>query len=72
MAGVRILEPETGGQVRLQVDERPGMDARPAIFFALAEAQWPILELTRPRFSLEEVFMELVTQEPAEAGEGSA
>ena len=72
VAGVRILEPETGGQVRLQVDERPGMDARPAIFFALAEAQWPILELTRPRFSLEEVFMELVTQEPAEAGEGSA
>lgn len=60
---VQIGEPAEAGQARLQVDERPGTDARPAIFFALAQARWPILELTRPRLSLEEVFMELVTQE---------
>lgn len=71
VAGVQISQASAPGQARLQVDERPGTDARPAIFFSLAEARWPILELTRPRLSLEEVFMELVTQEgtsEAEAG----
>lgn len=71
VAAVQIGESSAPGQARLLVDEHPGTDARPAIFFSLAEAGWPILELTRPRLSLEEVFMELVTQEAspeAEAG----
>ncbi|BAS25892.1 ABC transporter ATP-binding protein [Limnochorda pilosa] len=60
---VEAVGEAASGETRLRVDERPGSDARPALFFALAEAGWPILELTRPSLSLEEVFVHLVTQE---------
>ncbi|HEY8487801.1 MAG TPA: ABC transporter ATP-binding protein [Thermaerobacter sp.] len=50
--------------VRLEVTAR-GRDVREPIFYALAAERWPILEMRPLEMSLEEIFMQLVTDEPA-------
>lgn len=47
----------------------PGEDVREELFFALAARGWPLLEMRRHQLSLEEVFLQLVTEEePANGG----
>ncbi|MCL6451242.1 MAG: ABC transporter ATP-binding protein [Acetobacteraceae bacterium] len=57
------------------LEAQPGFDLREPLFFALARAGLPILELRPVQLSLEEVFLQLTTEEPAEAtaegGEGA-
>lgn len=53
--------------VRLEVASR-GKDLREAVFFAMAAERWPILEMRPLEMSLEEIFMQLVTEEQAPSG----
>jgi ABC-2 type transport system ATP-binding protein len=46
----------------------PGRDVREDLFFALAGRGWPLLEARLHQLSLEEVFLQLVTEEEAQEG----
>lgn len=60
-----------GGAAHLTLEAAPGEDPREALFYALAEARLPILELRQESASLEQVFLELTgDQAPAPAEEG--
>ncbi|ADU50592.1 ABC transporter related protein [Thermaerobacter marianensis DSM 12885] len=56
--------------VRLELTSR-SKDLREAVFFAMAAERWPILEMRPLEMSLEEIFMQLVTEEQAPAGSSS-
>lgn len=56
---VQITEAEEEGTVRLRVLPEGNEDVRERIFFALAEAGLPILELQRTKRTLEDIFLEL-------------
>lgn len=71
VAAVSDLRPE-GGMVRAEIEVAQGAEIRRDLFFRLAEAQMPIMELRPVDLSLEEVFLRLTTEEPAEAKAGSA
>jgi len=63
------------GIARLEV-ATDGRDVREEVFFALAGKGWPLLELRAAEMTLEDVFVQLVTEEkapaqPAGAGERS-
>lgn len=55
------------GVIRLTITPAVDLDIREALFFAFAKAGKPILELTRERASLEDIFLELTQGEPNEA-----
>lgn len=54
---------EQEGQTDLTLDIRKGSDPREALFYALAERGWPLLELSQREVSLEDVFLQLTTEE---------
>lgn len=57
-------QPDSGAQiVALRVIPAEQSDARESIFFALAKAGYPILEMKRDGTSLEDVFIRLTTEE---------
>ncbi|MFL1674703.1 ABC transporter ATP-binding protein [Paenibacillus dendritiformis] len=57
-------QPDSGAQiVALRVIPVEQSDARESIFFALAKAGYPILEMKRDAASLEDVFIRLTTEE---------
>lgn len=63
--GVTAVEPtndDREGHV-FEVEATEDTDIRRAMFFAMAEATWPILELKGLDMSLEDVFLELITEE---------
>lgn len=61
-------EPPTAAEtVRLLVTSADRSDIREALFFRLAGAGYPILEMKRESLSLEDIFLKLTTDEPAEA-----
>ncbi|NMB45481.1 MAG: hypothetical protein GX998_03615, partial [Firmicutes bacterium] len=63
VAGVSVT-PQDDEQGRLfEVQAREDADIRRDLFFAMADASWPILELKSHDMSLEDVFLELVTEE---------
>lgn len=73
--GVRDVIPEkAGGSFRLILE--PGLaleqseEVRERVFYELARARYPIIELSPARVSLEDVFVQLVTEEQA-GGEGA-
>jgi ABC-2 type transport system ATP-binding protein len=47
----------------LWIDSEEGTDIRPALFYRLAEARLPLLQLTPVELSLEDVFLRLITRE---------
>lgn len=62
MAGLAAYscEPsEEEGVIRVNLEAEPERDVREAVFFALAEAKLPLLEMQTTNMSLEEVFLEL-------------
>ena len=68
--GVNVAAIEAAeGTTRCELTQTAEGDVRAAIFNAFAEAKLPILEMTRVRASLEDVFLELTSGEasPAEA-----
>ncbi|WP_068777506.1 ABC transporter ATP-binding protein [Paenibacillus sp. FJAT-26967] len=68
IGGAAVLE---DGTVKLRVSAAGGTDIREPVFFQLAEAGYPILEMKRERLSLEEIFLKLTTDEKL-AGSASA
>ena len=61
IAGVQRVRAEGPGLFTLV--QKPGADAREAIFLAMAQNAWPIVEMRRKRTSLEDVFVRLTAEE---------
>ena len=74
MTGVRSVESagvsEDGG-TSLLVESAPELDMRPAISKAVVEKGWDLLELIPIAASLEDVFIDLVTEETDGQGSGA-
>lgn len=51
----------------LEVDTRPGMDARPEIARKVVQANYDLLDLHIAGLTLEEIFLQLTSEEPATA-----
>lgn len=66
---VQITEAEEEGAVRLHVLPEGNEDVRERIFFALAEAGLPILELRRTKRTLEDIFLELTDDSMVSQGQ---
>lgn len=66
---VQITEAEEEGTVRLRVLPEGNEDVRERIFFALAEAGLPILELQRTKRTLEDIFLELTDDSMVSQGQ---
>jgi ABC-2 type transport system ATP-binding protein len=58
---------EADGTVEFRVKAKGDADIREALFFAMAEARWPILEMRSQNLPLEEVFRKLTTTERGDA-----
>lgn len=56
---VHMAGPGENGSVKLSVLSKEDADVREQVFFALAEARLPIMELRRIKKSLEDIFLEL-------------
>lgn len=56
---VHMAGPGENGSVKLSVLSKEDADVREQVFFALAEAGLPIMELRRTKKSLEDIFLEL-------------
>lgn len=57
--------------VRLLVTANDREDIREAVFYKLAHAGYPILEMKKESLSLEDIFLKLTTDEPSEPAEPS-
>ena len=73
--GETLQAPATAGaaangaaRVRYEIEAETGRDIRRELFFAMAALQAPILELRSVELSLEDVFLQLTTEEPADNG----
>lgn len=64
---IQKAEEETGSCYQVELHMGLSADIRRELFYALAEARCPILEMKKSRSSLEEAFLELVSQEPEKA-----
>jgi ABC-2 type transport system ATP-binding protein len=71
IAMIKDLQPSPSGAsepaeaVKLLVTSAGGTDIREALFFRMAGAGYPILEMKRESLSLEDIFLKLTTDEPA-------
>jgi len=63
IAGVRLLPGDESGNFELEID--PGVDARPEIARAVVKAGYDLLEMVPVGMSLEEIFLELTSEEAA-------
>ena len=61
------LEAQKGGCVRIKIVSKENTDIREEVFYALADARLPIMEMTHLEKSLEDIFLELT--EDAKASE---
>jgi ABC-2 type transport system ATP-binding protein len=66
------LRAETEGVATLEVESTKGVDLRAALATAVVKKGWDLLELKTVGLGLEEVFLQLVTQEGAPAGDEEA
>lgn len=57
---------ETEGETKVTVTCEHDADVREAVFYRLADAHLPILEMHTQKMSLEDVFLELTQSDPAE------
>lgn len=64
--GVLHVEPQPGDNRRVLVETERGGDLRPELARMVIEKGFDLLELKAVDLSLEEIFMQLVTEEPAE------
>ncbi|HYA43792.1 MAG TPA: ATP-binding cassette domain-containing protein [Syntrophobacteraceae bacterium] len=69
MAGVQKVSLETNGTSRLVIETDPATDMRPEIAAMAVQRGCGLLELRTMQLSLEDIFMQLVTEEPS--GEGA-
>lgn len=64
--GVEQLEDLNPDCVKVRVSSKEGSDVREAVFYALANAQMPILEMHMEQKSLEDIFLELTGESDEE------
>jgi ABC-2 type transport system ATP-binding protein len=69
MAGVEKVSVENNGTSKFVIETDPSMEMRPQIAAMAVEKGCGLLELSRIQLSLEDIFMQLVTEEPS--GEGA-
>ena len=69
MAGVEKVTVESNGTSRFVIETDPSVDMRPRIASMAVEKGCGLLELSKIQLSLEDIFMQLVTEEPS--GEGT-
>lgn len=62
------MEPVDGDYLRCSLNARDGLDLRPLVFELAKQRNWPLRELTRSRFTLEDLFLK-VTRNAAEEEE---
>lgn len=67
---VLSAEPGEDGQVHVQIEFVEDADPRESVFFAMAEAKCPILQMQVSSASLEDIFIELTTQEEPDEDAG--
>jgi ABC-2 type transport system ATP-binding protein len=65
MAGVEKVTVESNGTSRFVIETDPSTDMRPKIASMAVEKGCGLLELSRIQLSLEDIFMQLVTEEPS-------
>jgi len=63
VSSVRTVAPFQAGQLTLTVESEQGPDLRPQLAKAVVEKDWDLLELKSIDVSLEDVFIDLVTEE---------
>jgi ABC-2 type transport system ATP-binding protein len=66
--GVQRVETEpagTGGRIAITVESAPGHDVRSEIAAAIVSNGWPLFELRGVNLSLEDIFLELTTEDVA-------
>ncbi|NQX70062.1 ATP-binding cassette domain-containing protein [Paenibacillus alba] len=64
-AELAVVQEPAAESVKLLVTSADRTDIREALFFRLAGAGYPILEMKRESLSLEDIFLKLTTDEPA-------
>ncbi|MGA2225739.1 MAG: ABC transporter ATP-binding protein, partial [Syntrophobacteraceae bacterium] len=69
MAGVENVSVESNGTSRFVIETDTSVDMRPQIASMAVQKGCGLLELSRIQLSLEDIFMQLVTEEPS--GEGT-
>ncbi len=69
MAGVEKVTVESNGTSKFVIETDPSVDMRPRIASMAVEKGCGLLELSKIQLSLEDIFMQLVTEEPS--GEGT-
>jgi ABC-2 type transport system ATP-binding protein len=67
---VKLADEAVEGTVKLLVTAKEQTDIREDVFFAMAKAGYPILEMKRESLSLEDIFLKLTTEEPAAVRSG--
>ena len=73
LPGVRSMTEESDGEFqRVMLECEGGADPRPAIFQTAGERGWTLRELRMEVQSLEDVFIALTCQEPADSGPAAA
>ncbi|MEI7730046.1 MAG: ATP-binding cassette domain-containing protein [Verrucomicrobiota bacterium] len=60
------IAPAEGEYLRCSLTARPGVDLRPLVFELVAQRGWKLRELTRNRYSLEDVFVRLTRPDKEE------
>lgn len=67
-----VCSPTEDGTIRVVITANEHADIREAVFFALAGAKLPILQMNTARASLEDVFLELTSDKGEEADAAAA
>jgi ABC-2 type transport system ATP-binding protein len=62
------IAPTDGDFFRCALTPRPGIDLRPLIYDQARARGWALRELTRSRYSLEDIFVQVIRQEKEENG----
>ncbi len=64
---IEVETPQANGHLSATVEAAPGKDIRSAIAARIVEKGWPLLELRGVSLSLEDIFLELTTDDAAHA-----
>ncbi len=68
MTGVKRVSLVSNGTSRFVIETDPSADIRPEIAAMAVQKGCGLLELKKMQLSLEDIFMQLVTEEPSEEG----
>ena len=71
VTGVSVVDANVGGGTGYEVSSERGHDIRRDLARAVVSQNWGLLELRPMRMSLEEIFLSLTTEEPAEPAPGA-